>query len=252
MGIAHALKGFAAYWHRADVPGRRIDWPGILIFFAVACLWSHFAAGWGVFALPGGGEAPRIDGMLLIAFGPVLGALVAGSIRRGEDHWPVGFRGIDKRGSMAALATPVVLIGLFGVRRFHVEPHVDAAVLAASLLVACAAQEIGWREWLYKALAGLPLWASALATWMLWLLWHIGFVAVVGDEFGQTYDLAYTLGLLVASFVLAAIVRHTRSSGIAAAWRVAALADLVWWQTVVVAFALAAVTWQAAAKTPKA
>jgi len=239
------MSTFAAYWRRADAPGRKPDWIAVAIFFVIACAWSYFAARWGEIRLVG--SLPRINGILLIGFGPVLGALAAGALRRDRGNWPAGFRGLDKRWSLIALLIPILVTGALGVKRFHVDPHLDAAIITATVVLACIGEEIGWREYLYNMFAGLPLWASALITWVLWLLWHMTFVLVVGDQLGQTYDLIYTLGLFVASFALAALVRTTRSSAIAAAWRTVAALPVPLWLAGVIAVLLAVATWKAAA-----
>lgn len=231
---------------KGDVAGRRPDPVAIALFYAVAFGWSWFASRWTIPHLPGGVNAPRLHPMLLIGVGPLLGAVVAGSVRGGLPIGPVSFLGHDRRWSWAALAVPVLIGAVIGMERFRLEPHVDAALWMGSFLIACIASEVGWREWLYNGLAGWPLWAVALVTWPLWLLWYLAFVPVVGDAMGGGYDIWFTLGLLVASVALAAVVRWTRSSAIAAGWHAAIGTDMGLWETAVMLVLLAALTWKAA------
>lgn len=243
-----ALAAGIGYWRRPERPGRAPpDWIAVAVFFVVACAWSHLAARWGEVRLPGGVDAPRIDGTLLVSFGPVLGALVAGLVRP-EREGPARFFGRDRLWASLGLGAPILLLALVGARRFHLDPHLDAAAMMASLVLGCIGEELGWREWLFNALAGLPLWGSALVTWALWLLWHLSFLRVAEERLGAPYNLGFTLALLAMSFALAALMRHTGSSALAAAWHSAARAGGPIAQTGALVLLLGIATWRVATR----
>lgn len=240
MGSRTIAGAFVAYWRRCDARGRKPDWIAVAIFFVVACAWSFFAARWGELRLIT--SLPMIDAHVLVGFGPMLGALVAGGLRGDRGNWPIGFRGLAPNWSMLALVVPIVAMAIVGVKRFHVEPHLDGAVIATTLMLAAIGGEIGWREWLHNMLAGFPLWIVALICWALWLVWAF---SIAGWPV-EGIDPLMPVLLLVASFALAAIARETHSSAFAAAWHGTFLVAIPAGLLVVVLLVLAALTWKAA------
>lgn len=210
-----------AYWTTpADEAAAPPDWIAVGVFFGVAALWSAVAAHWGALQFPANADGYRIDNSILVGFGPVAGGVAADLVRPRRQRVRSMF-GLAPAWVVLALLAPVVTMAVFGLpgRGVIADPQLRGAVFAASVVIYCFGEELGWRGWLFDALAALKLWQSALVTAALWYAWHWTFLAdtLLDPRVGPVF----ALGTVIASFGLAAAVRRTRATGLAVAWHAA-------------------------------
>lgn len=222
-------------------PDRATDWAAIALFWIVAAAWSFAAARW--FAVPDAAVGVRIDGSIAVGLGPVAGA-VAASLFRKRPVWRTGLLGPKPLLTMIALLAPVITLGIAGHPRPLVGPQVDGVTFAATVLIYCIAEELGWRGWLNDALGGETRVRSALITWVLWFGWHWSFLAKELSS-DWRFGVGFAVMTLVASFGLQSAVARTKAVGIAAAFHAAAKATGPIGQVVAMVAIIGAATWAA-------
>lgn len=193
----------------------------IPVFLIVAIVWSWSI--WGIALYNVGGDSPvTLAWILLGAWGPTVGALVATGIRDGRDgmkrllrsaiHWRVGavwyVVAIAAPAGFVAIGLALATLGT-GVGRidFTAWPLVFVALLSA-IPTGALAEELGWRGFLLPTL--LPRYRSTIASlivgfvWFAWhtpLFWASTGTTVSGAEVTFTAVAAYALFVVGLSFV---------------------------------------------------
>lgn len=225
-----------------------VDWGGIAIFAAVAAGWSALAAHVPALALPARVGGLRIDNSLLVGAGPLLGGLVASALRGGPGPGALfaSLLGPSRWLIVAALLAPVATAALFGLP--GAGSGLPGLLFAASVVLYCVGEELGWRGWLQQALAGLQPVRAALLTALLWYGWHWTFLAPTLSDPRQ--GIGFAIGLLLGSFGLAASVRRTGATGMAVAWHAAVKLLGGPLQITVMLAALVFANWRAVAPSP--
>lgn len=211
------------YWTKpAHLGARPPDWIAVALFWGAACFWSALASNINAIRLPATIGGFKIDDSILVGLGPGIGALVA-AITRPQPTYRPTFLGRRAVWTLIAMTAPIVTLAVWGLgRATSFNGNVAGAVFAATVVLYCIGEELGWRGYLFAQFAGLPLWQSALATAILWYGWHWTFLAdtLLDPKVGPFFAAA----VLLASFGLATAVMRTQAIGIAVAWHAAAKA----------------------------
>lgn len=163
-------------------------------FFAIAILLCFALAVPMVFRLvPDGAENPIVP---LLQLTPLLAAVIMWLVRRPgtfRETFATGWRGTGKWigigiGIIAAVAAAQTAIAVTtGI--WPLNPLGDIAEAAIWIVpvfvmqsLFAVGEEFGWRGWLATRAASWGFWPLALVSGLVWIVWHLPVLAVIGDR----------------------------------------------------------------------
>lgn len=194
-----------------SVSQQKINWPELLIFYAVAVLVS---APFRLRLIDLGKIAPLPYGLdifyhILRGIGPAIGFIVVFYLLKSKVERKFTFWGISKLYTLIAAAVIPIGLVIIGVQnQAGVNEHYYGLLSGVMLIIYALGEEYGWRGYLQQALAPLKEPWRILAIAVLWYLWHLNYLL---PGFSFTSQIIFFGFILLGSWGLMKISQSTLS-----------------------------------------